>query len=109
MISHGNETTSSETQNLRWAFDWFDKMSMYMDHLMDIQKQIEITVLDRIESSANEKLTPIVASSCVLMILCIVYPLLIRAMWRITCNIQEYAVNLEEKNNELKQVSHVMK
>ncbi len=57
-----------EGTSLDLAFDWFDKMSLYIDHLFDIQKEIELALMVRIRDLADKKWIPIISCICIIVV-----------------------------------------
>ena len=63
-IQYGN----IDNPSILLAFDWFDKMSLYIDHLFAIQKQIEDAIVRGIGELANNKIIPILWFSIVICV-----------------------------------------
>ncbi len=55
-------------KNLDLAIDYFDKMSMYMDKLFLLQREIETYLVDTLDDLADERLIPVIISSIILIV-----------------------------------------
>ncbi|CAH1773740.1 unnamed protein product [Owenia fusiformis] len=95
-------------QNLDFSFNiteldlWIDTMNNYTDIISMIQNKlhdaIDAFIFRDIDGAKNE----VVASVVILVIILIITPLIFFSIQRLTCTIQDYAIGLSSKTNELK-------
>ncbi|KAK2157349.1 hypothetical protein LSH36_193g09010 [Paralvinella palmiformis] len=96
-IIHGQMNVSS----LPTAYDWLDKTSLYLDYLRDIQNRVKEDVILGLKMLVNNEMEPIFGGICILIIISIVYPLMVRNINRAIKEINDYTEMMLNQCNAL--------
>jgi len=91
--------------SLPTAYDWLDKTSLYLDYLRDIQNRVKEDVILGLKMLVNNEMEPIFGGICILIIISIVYPLMVRNINRAIKEINDYTEMMLNQCNALDEVS----
>ncbi|XP_071798428.1 uncharacterized protein [Asterias amurensis] len=87
--------------NFEAATRWFDSMTVYINILESMQKKMANQILQRLESDLDNDTSSIAVSICLVVIVIVTCPLILRAFWSLTTDIQNYALNLASQTKAL--------
>ncbi|XP_030838418.1 guanylate cyclase 2G-like [Strongylocentrotus purpuratus] len=96
------ENSVESTQpNFEKATLWFDSMTVYIDILEKVQKDMADEILDRLEKELEDDTENIAVSIFLVLVVIIICPLTLRAIWSLTTVLQNYALTLAAQTKEL--------
>ncbi|XP_033764357.1 uncharacterized protein LOC117345393 [Pecten maximus] len=87
--------------NIQDARYWFDNMTLYLDTLLDIQRDLGYEIIARLDVVIDESTRDLSISASFLAVVLIMCPLVIFATENLTSSIQKYALTLVDKTREL--------
>ncbi|XP_022098629.1 uncharacterized protein LOC110983582 [Acanthaster planci] len=87
--------------NFEAATLWFDSMTVYINILESMQSKMADEILLRLESDLDNDTSSIAVSICLVVIVIITCPVILRAFWSLTTDIQNYALNLASQTKAL--------
>ncbi|XP_071944799.1 uncharacterized protein [Antedon mediterranea] len=95
-----------QTPNFQEAKRWFDRMTVYINILENVQKDIAEEILFRLNRELRMDQKAIAVSTVVVVVVIVFCPLILRSIWALTTDIQNYALSLAAQtkalNNEKK-------
>ncbi|XP_071798818.1 uncharacterized protein [Asterias amurensis] len=80
---------------------WFDSMSVYIDILEDVQKNMANQILLLLEDDLKNDTEAIAVSILLVVVVIVMCPLTLRAIWSLTSDIQNYALTLAAQTKAL--------
>lgn len=80
---------------------WFDSMTVYIQILETVQKKMAEEILARLQSDLESDTKSIAISISLVIIVIIMCPLILRAFWSLTTDIQNYALTLAAQTKAL--------
>ncbi|GFO08230.1 hypothetical protein PoB_003473500 [Plakobranchus ocellatus] len=80
---------------------WFDNMTLYLDTLLIIQQDLANLINEELQNIIDIEENNLVISSCFLVIVFLMCPLVIYTVEALTSDIQKYAIALVDKTKEL--------
>nr|XP_054770950.1 uncharacterized protein LOC129278842 [Lytechinus pictus] len=96
------ENSVESTQpNFESATLWFDSMTVYIDILEKVQKNMADEILTRLEKELEDDTENIAVSIFLVVVVIIMCPLTLRAIWSLTTVLQNYALTLATQTKEL--------
>ena len=80
---------------------WFDSMTAYVNILENVQKKMADEILARLENDLESDTKSIAVSIALVIVVIIMCPLILRAFWALTSDIQNYALTLASQTKAL--------
>ncbi|XP_072046461.1 uncharacterized protein [Amphiura filiformis] len=80
---------------------WFDSMTSYVNILENVQKKMAEEILARLENDLQSDRKSITVSIALVIVVIIMCPLILRAFWALTRDIQNYALSLASQTKAL--------
>ena len=97
---HGSGTDTYHP-DIRKAQFWFDNMTLYLETILVIQKDLGLEIIESLDEVIAESVRNLTISAVALVAVLIMCPLVIFASENLTSNIQKYALALTTKTKEL--------
>ena len=105
IIQEYGAVTSVEYEMREPSFEdatrWFDSMTVYINILESVQKNMADEILIRLESDLEYDKKSIAISIALVIVVIIMCPLILRAFWALTNDIQNYALTLATQTKAL--------
>ena len=95
-----NEASNIEPKFLN-AKLWFDSMSIYINIVEDVQKNLANQILMLLENDLKNDTEAIAVSILLVVVVIVMCPLTLRAIWTLTSDIQNYAITLAAQTKAL--------
>lgn len=80
---------------------WFDSMTAYVNLLENVQKKMADEILMRLENDLESDTKSIAVSIALVIVVIVMCPLILRAFWALTTDIQNYALTLASQTKAL--------
>ncbi|XP_072033171.1 uncharacterized protein [Amphiura filiformis] len=104
-IREYGSVTNVEYATLKPSFGdatiWFDSMTAYVNILENVQKEMAEEILARLENDLQSDTKSIAVSIALVIVVIVMCPLILRAFWAITTDIQNYALTLASQTKAL--------
>nr|XP_002741362.1 PREDICTED: uncharacterized protein LOC100367642 [Saccoglossus kowalevskii] len=91
----------SQQPNFEDAALWFDSMTVYIDILADVQTNMADEILIKLDDELKSDKNSIAVSIFLVVVVIIMCPLTLRAIWRLTADIQNYALTVASQTKAL--------
>ncbi|XP_054770600.1 uncharacterized protein LOC129278477 [Lytechinus pictus] len=91
----------SRDSNFDDATLWFEKMTVYIDILENLQKNMAEKILERLGADMENDTKAIAISIFLVILVVIMCPLILRAFWTLTTTIQNCALSLASQTKAL--------
>ncbi|RUS90975.1 hypothetical protein EGW08_001279 [Elysia chlorotica] len=98
---HEMQNTRSTHASITRGQYWFDNMTLYLDTLLIIQQDLANLINEELQNIIDIEENNLVISSCFLVIVFLMCPLVIYTVEALTSDIQKYAIALVDKTKEL--------
>ncbi|XP_072033174.1 uncharacterized protein [Amphiura filiformis] len=104
--------SATRDPNFTDATTWFDSMSVYIQILETVQKNMADEILARLERDLESDIKAIAISISLVIIVILMCPLILRAFWSLTTDIHNCALALADQtkafNKEKRRGNHIL-
>ncbi|XP_064642762.1 uncharacterized protein LOC135497034 [Lineus longissimus] len=98
-ISRNNLT--GRTPSWEMSTWWFDNMTIYIDIMFEVQKNLANKIIAQLDESQTRDLRDMTVSLCLFVLVMIICPIVILSVKAIINDIQKYAFSLADQTREL--------
>ncbi|XP_011665380.2 uncharacterized protein LOC115918082 [Strongylocentrotus purpuratus] len=98
IISYNNATREPSWQEGQW---WFDNMTIYIDILRDIQKNMAEVILNELNSAVTTDNADLAVSISIMVLVVFLCVIIIKAVESLTSNMQNYVLTLADQTKAL--------
>ncbi|XP_064597588.1 uncharacterized protein LOC135464045 [Liolophura sinensis] len=88
--------------SIQEAENWFDKMSVYQDVLLETQKALMDKIIAKLDESDEEDLTKMIIIAVVFGLVLMMCPLILHRVYSLTTEMQCFSVSLADRTKALK-------
>ncbi|XP_071509394.1 uncharacterized protein [Diadema antillarum] len=98
IISYNNATREPSWQEGQW---WFDNMTIYIDILRDIQRQMAEVILTDLNAAVRTNNADLAVSISIMVLVVLFSVIIIKAVESLTYNMQNYVLTLADQTKAL--------
>ncbi|XP_069111482.1 uncharacterized protein [Argopecten irradians] len=96
---HTEEATHPDMEKARY---WFDNMTIYLDTLLEIQRDLGYEIIDILDVVIDQTTKNLAVSAAFLFVVLVMCPLVIYITENLTSSIQRYGLTLVDRTNDLR-------
>ncbi|XP_021366509.1 uncharacterized protein LOC110458877 [Mizuhopecten yessoensis] len=96
---HTEEATYPDMEKARY---WFDNMTIYLDTLLEIQRDLGYEIIDILDIVIDQSTNNLAVSAAFLFVVLVMCPLVIYITENLTSSIQRYGLTLVDRTNDLR-------